>query len=143
MLSAPTRRPQKTRSGLISGGRNTWWSAPNLSVRPAAINGVNPVATEPVRVLWLVKGLGVGGIERLLCWWSAHRDAGAVSYQVAHVLDDLNTLGPTLVRSGTPVTSLGARRTLDPRWPRRLYALMAESSSTSCTRTRRILRRRR
>jgi L-malate glycosyltransferase len=84
------------------------------------------VTVAPVRVLWLVKGLGIGGIERLLCWWSAHRDAGEVDSRVAYALDGLDALAPTLLATGTPVTNLGGRHTLDPRWVRQLRRLLVE-----------------
>jgi glycosyltransferase involved in cell wall biosynthesis len=84
------------------------------------------IERRPVRVLWLTKGLSVGGIERLLCQWSAVRDASRVTYRVAYVRDGYDGLAPVLVESGTPVTSLGVRSTLDGRWVLRLRRLLAD-----------------
>jgi glycosyltransferase involved in cell wall biosynthesis len=80
----------------------------------------------PVRVLWLAKGLGVGGLERILCWWAEHRDPATLDARVAFVLDELDNLASVLTGFGVPVTNLGARNEFDLRWPARLRRLLID-----------------
>lgn len=80
----------------------------------------------PVRVLWLAKGLGVGGLERILCWWAEHRDPSVLQARVAYVLDGLDSLAPVLTGFGVPVMNLRARNEFDLRWPARLRRALIE-----------------
>ena len=56
--------------------------------------------TEPVRVLWLVKGLGPGGAERLLCTAAQVRDRTRLHYEVAYLLPAKDHLVPALREAG-------------------------------------------
>jgi L-malate glycosyltransferase len=78
-----------------------------------------------VRVLWLIKGLGPGGAERLLTLSARLRDRRRVQGHVAYLLPYKVALVPELQREGVAVTCLGARRWWDPRWLVRLRALLA------------------
>lgn len=80
-------------------------------------------AEPPVRVLWLVKGLGVGGAEQLLVAAAGVHDRTAFSIEAAYVLPWKDALVARLEACGVPVTCLGAgghRRA----WVLRLRALL-------------------
>lgn len=79
---------------------------------------------EPPRVLILIKGLGIGGAERLLveaanCWDSTQFD-----YRVAYVLPWKNQLVARLTSQGVPVVCIGGQRGLSPLTPYRLRRLV-------------------
>jgi L-malate glycosyltransferase len=67
-------------------------------------------------VLWLVKGLGPGGAERLLVTSARWRDRQRLLVRAGYLLPQLMTLAPELEAEGVPVTCLGRRQILDPRW---------------------------
>lgn len=77
-----------------------------------------------LRVLHVIKGLGPGGAEKLLCSAAVARDADAFDYDVAYLLPWKNHLVPELEASGVATRCLGrgsesggAGRVLaDPRW---------------------------
>jgi glycosyltransferase involved in cell wall biosynthesis len=75
----------------------------------------------PRRVLWLIRGLGPGGAERLLV---AHARAGAAdfAYEVAYQVAAKDHLVPELEAAGVVVHRLGT----SPRWPLELRRLVAE-----------------
>ncbi|HEX6329478.1 MAG TPA: glycosyltransferase [Jiangellaceae bacterium] len=82
-----------------------------------------------MRVLHVVKGLGPGGAERLLCAAAAARDRQTFDYDVAYVLPWKNHVVPQLTSSGVAVHCLGSgsgriRPVLDPRWAMRLARLL-------------------
>ena len=82
-----------------------------------------------LRVLHVVKGLGPGGAERLLCAAAAERDRDRFDYNVAYVLPWKNHVVPDLRATGVAVHCLGtgtgrARPIVDPRWAARLRALI-------------------
>jgi glycosyltransferase involved in cell wall biosynthesis len=81
-----------------------------------------PVARpdSPIRVLWLIKGLGPGGAERLLAQSVRLRDRAHVGGRVAYLLPWKDTLVGEFECAGVPTTCLGARSSLDPRWLWRL-----------------------
>ena len=82
-------------------------------------------ARRPLRVLWVIKGLGPGGAERLLVSVAQAADRDAVAYEVAYVLPWKNHLVDELATVGVPSHLLGGRRGLaDPRWLWRLRALL-------------------
>ncbi len=60
-----------------------------------------------LRILHVVKGLGPGGAERLLCSAAAVRDRDRFDYDVAYVLPWKNHVVPQLTRSGAAVHCLG------------------------------------
>ena len=71
---------------------------------------------DRVSVQWLIKGLGAGGAEQLLLSTVRSADRDRFRFLVAHVFDHKDQLVAPLLAEGVTVTSLGARRTLDPRW---------------------------
>jgi len=88
-----------------------------------------PTAVPRIRVLHVVKGLGPGGSERLLCSAAAVRDHHRFDYDVAYVLPWKNHVVPQLTDSGVTVHCLGrgngtARVLLNPRWVVRLDRLL-------------------
>ncbi len=86
--------------------------------------GAPEAAPRPLRVLLVIKCLGVGGAERLLVDTVTNGDPEACSYEVAYVLDAEHALAAELAGAGIPVTSLGARSNADLRWMWRLRALV-------------------
>lgn len=76
------------------------------------------------RVLWLIKGLGLGGAERLLALTAARIDRARFDVEVAYLLPWKDALVPELEGSGVRTTCLGAKRTTDPAWVRRLRRLL-------------------
>lgn len=71
---------------------------------------------ERVGVLWLVKGLGVGGMERLLVNHAAVGDRSRFRYCAAYLVQRPDNVLGELAELDVPVTRLGSGRTLDPRW---------------------------
>jgi glycosyltransferase involved in cell wall biosynthesis len=71
-------------------------------------------------VLWLVKGLGPGGAERLLVAAAAHRDRERFSITCAYLLPWKQQLAPELETLGVPTLCLGVRDERDVRWGVRL-----------------------
>jgi glycosyltransferase involved in cell wall biosynthesis len=76
------------------------------------------------RVLVLIKGLGLGGAERLVVDLMAHRDREHFDYEVASVLAGHDELAPALAEAGVAVHRLGARASTDLRWVARLRRLL-------------------
>ena len=74
------------------------------------------------RVLWLIKGLGAGGAERLLLTHAAEADRAAFSYEVAYLRQDRSHLLREFEAFDIPVTDLGS----DWRWPMRLRRQLVE-----------------
>jgi glycosyltransferase involved in cell wall biosynthesis len=72
--------------------------------------------TRPTRVLWLVKGLGPGGAERLLTLMAQRRDRSRFAVRAAYLLPHKVALVPDLEAEGVPVACLGRSRLVDPRW---------------------------
>ncbi len=86
-----------------------------------------PVPSIPSpRVLWLIKGLGPGGAERLLLSLAKVHDRDAVRYAVAYVLPWKDHLVADIEATGVPTHLLSPVRGLaDPAWPTRLRSLLA------------------
>ena len=81
-------------------------------------------ASEPVRVLHLIKGLGPGGAERLLVSFAEVADPAVATHEVAYLLPVKQHLVPELDRLGVRTHLLAGSRGLgDPRWPLRLRRL--------------------
>jgi len=76
------------------------------------------------RVLLLIKGLGLGGAERLLLDTVAHGDRERFHYEVAYALDAQGALAPALEGLGVPVHPLGASSSSDLRWTAALRRLL-------------------
>ena len=81
-------------------------------------------SAERIRVLWLAKGLGPGGMERLLVHHARFADHDAFAYQAAYLRPDKNHLVPTLAGHGVPATCLDGASLQDLRWAGRLRALV-------------------
>ena len=77
-----------------------------------------------VRVLWLVKGLGPGGAERLLVEAARAHDQSRVQLTCAFVLPWKDHLVAELEAAGVATSCLSSRRS-DPRWPLHLRRLLA------------------
>jgi glycosyltransferase involved in cell wall biosynthesis len=83
--------------------------------------------TEParrIRVLWLTKGLGPGGTERLLVEHAAAGDRDAFEYEAAYLLPWKHHLVPELAARGVPAHCFGVRAEADVRWLTRLDHLI-------------------
>jgi len=82
-------------------------------------------ALRPVRVLWLIKGLGPGGAERLLVHQAAATDPHVVSLRCAYLVPWKDRLVPDLAAHGVPSLCLDGARSWDLRWAVRLRRLLA------------------
>jgi glycosyltransferase involved in cell wall biosynthesis len=78
----------------------------------------------PLRVLWVIKGLGPGGAERLLVTLAQVRDRSEIEYEVAYLLSRKQHLVPTLEGSGVATHLVGSGRHGGVLWPRRLRRLI-------------------
>ena len=79
----------------------------------------------PLTVLYLIKGLGLGGAEQLLVQQVEHRDRGLVEPAVAYLLPAKSALAARLEAEGChPVRCLGATSSWDPRWVGRLRRMI-------------------
>jgi len=81
---------------------------------------------EPIRVLWLIKGLGPGGAERLLVEHAARSTDRSLTYEVAYLLPWKRHLVPELEALGVTTHCLDVRSVADPRWIRRLRHLVRD-----------------
>lgn len=78
-----------------------------------------------IRVLWVVKGLGPGGAERLLAAAARAHDASAFEFECAYVLPYKDHLAAELESAGVRTHCLSERRQ-DRRWPMRLTRLIRD-----------------
>jgi len=76
------------------------------------------------RILLLIKGLGLGGAERLLVDVVASRDRARFDYEVAYVLAGQAALVPAMEATGVPVHALGGTASADLRWTVALRRLL-------------------
>jgi L-malate glycosyltransferase len=79
----------------------------------------------PVRVLWVIKGLGPGGAERLLCAAARTHDLERFRIECAYVLPWKDHLAEELERAGVTTHCLSRHRN-DRRWPLRLAAMVRD-----------------
>ena len=77
-----------------------------------------------MRVLWLTKGLGPGGAERLLVSFAAVADRERFDLRTAYLLPWKDHLVADLAAHGVPAVCLDGRREADPRWLHRLRRLV-------------------
>lgn len=83
-------------------------------------------ATERrARILILIKGLGIGGAERLVSNSMRERDDSRFEYLVTYVLPWKNQLVDDIRSSGVDVECVGGSRGLDLRTPMRLRSLVS------------------
>lgn len=73
-----------------------------------------------IRVLWLVKGLGPGGMERLLVHQARRSDPERFRYRVAYLVERPESVVGELAESGVEAVRLTRGSALDPRWVLRL-----------------------
>ncbi len=79
--------------------------------------------SDEIDVLWLVKGLGVGGAERLVVEHARHRSASIVP-TVAYVHGADGDQIPEILATGATVRLLGSGRFGDLRWLADLHRLL-------------------
>jgi glycosyltransferase involved in cell wall biosynthesis len=87
------------------------------------------VSSKPVdraRVLILIKGLGIGGAERLIAEGAAHWDRQRIDYRVAYVLPWKDQLVAEITAHGITVDCLGSKRGLGITAYRRLRSLVSD-----------------
>lgn len=84
------------------------------------------MTSRVIRVLWLVKGLGPGGAERLLVAAAGRHDRERFSLRCAYLLPWKRQLAPELEALGVPTTCLEVRDERDVRWAVRLRHLLAD-----------------
>jgi glycosyltransferase involved in cell wall biosynthesis len=76
------------------------------------------------RILWVTKGLGRGGAERLLVGLAKRFDRSYFELEVAYVLPGKDALVPELEALHVPVHCLGGSAQFDLRWVCRLRRLV-------------------
>jgi glycosyltransferase involved in cell wall biosynthesis len=76
--------------------------------------------TQRLRVVWLVKGLGPGGAEKLLVAAAGAHDRDRFDIEVVYLLPWKNHLVPELEALNVPCTCLDVRDERDVRWAARL-----------------------
>jgi glycosyltransferase involved in cell wall biosynthesis len=81
---------------------------------------------DPIRVLWLIKGLGPGGAERSLVDAAPHVDRQRFRYSAAYLLPWKDHLADELRTAGVPTRCLQMRNAGDPSWIPRLRRLVKE-----------------
>ena len=93
-----------------------------------AAAGQSPGPGRRIKVLLVIKCLGLGGAERLLVDTVTSGDHEQFDYEVAWVLEDERALVPVLEERGIVVHSLGASGNADMGWMWRLRTLLARGS---------------
>lgn len=81
-------------------------------------------SNAPTKVLWLAKGLGPGGMERLLVNHATFGDRERFEYHVAYLVDRPHSLVAELEAHGVPCVRLGRGSGSDPRWLSELVSLV-------------------
>lgn len=82
------------------------------------------LTAAPRRVLWLAKGLGLGGAERLIVDALPHLDRQRFAVEVAYVLPWKDALAAAVRSADVPVHCLDGGNELDGRWVARLRTLV-------------------
>lgn len=89
--------------------------------------GLSDDDSPPLRVLWLIKGLGPGGAEQLLVNQARVTDHRAVRTEAAYLVPAKHHRVPELESAGVAVTCLHGEREVDPRWAWRLRRRLRRS----------------
>jgi glycosyltransferase involved in cell wall biosynthesis len=76
------------------------------------------------KVMWLIKGLGLGGAERLLTSTAASIDRDRYVVEVVYLLPRNAAFEPVLEAHGIPTVCLDARWTVESAWPWRLAQML-------------------
>jgi len=93
----------------------------------SAVAALGDASTErPRRVLWLAKGLGLGGAERLLVDMLGHVDRSRYEVEVAYVLPYKDALVADIEAQGVAVSCLAGGHSADLRWAGRLRRLVMD-----------------
>jgi L-malate glycosyltransferase len=79
---------------------------------------------KPIRVLWLIKGLGPGGAERLLTMLAEVRDRSSFEYEAAYLLRVKSDLVAELESRGVAVHCLDGHTEWNLGWAGRLRRLL-------------------
>ena len=82
------------------------------------------VVVEPIRVLWLIKGLGPGGAEQLLVSHSRVGDHERFAYEVAYVVPWKDQMVSRLVANDVAVRCIGRGRRGGLVWPFQVMRLV-------------------
>jgi glycosyltransferase involved in cell wall biosynthesis len=82
--------------------------------------------SAPARILWVTKGLGRGGAERLLVSLAKRLDRSRFDLEVAYLLPWKDALVPELESLDVPVHCLGGSRSFDMRWVSRFRSLVRQ-----------------
>ena len=85
------------------------------------------VQKPPIRVLWLTKGLGPGGAERLLVSFAALADRERFDLRAAYLLPWKSHLVTQLASLDVPAICLDNRNEVDVRWLHRLREFVVEA----------------
>ncbi len=83
--------------------------------------------SKAIRVLWLTKGLGPGGAERLLVSFAGIADRHRFDIRAAYLLPWKDHLVPKLADLGVPAICLEGGREGNPSWTRRLRKLVLDA----------------
>lgn len=83
-------------------------------------------AGQPIRVLWLIKGLGPGGAERLLVSQAGVTDRASFTVVAAHLVPWKDHLVGELRDLDVDVVCLDGAREVDLRWAWRLRSLVQD-----------------
>jgi glycosyltransferase involved in cell wall biosynthesis len=86
----------------------------------------SPTGSNQTRILVLIKGLGIGGAERLISEGARFWDRDRFDYQVAYVLPWKDQLVDDLEALDVPVTLVGGDKGLDLQTPFRFRRLVDE-----------------
>ena len=81
---------------------------------------------SPAKVLWLIKGLGLGGAERLLTSTAASINRDRYTVEVVYLLPHDAAFEPELSAYGIPTICLDARWNVESAWPWRLAKMLRE-----------------
>lgn len=95
---------------------------PRQDVTAASPNGDR----RPIRVLWLIKGLGRGGAEMLLLEAARLRDRSEFTCEVGFLLGSRAWLVPDFRKQDVPVHLFDSERHTDLRWALRLRRHLVE-----------------
>jgi glycosyltransferase involved in cell wall biosynthesis len=87
---------------------------------------VSSTPVDRIRVLVLIKGLGIGGAERLIAEGAQNWDRTRIDYRVAYFLPWKNQLVDEITGMGIAVDCLGSDRGLGLTAYRRLRSLISE-----------------
>jgi glycosyltransferase involved in cell wall biosynthesis len=85
-----------------------------------------PAGDGQVKVLWLIKGLGAGGAERLIWMFARTGDRARFDYEVAYVVPWASAMVPSIEAAGVPVHCLRGPRQFSTLWVVRLRRLLRQ-----------------